>query len=86
MEEQAQLVDPDSLQMALTSGAVGAVGARLAADGTAWLVTAARVDGAGEWVLAAEVREGQDTVWRPARFDGAADALNAAARLVPPGA
>ncbi|HKL77187.1 MAG TPA: hypothetical protein VJ985_02285 [Gammaproteobacteria bacterium] len=85
MDEQAQLVDPDSLQMALVSGAVGQLGTRLAGDGGAWLVAAAPVDGSAEWVLAEERREGTDTVWRPARFHGPGDALNAAARLVPPG-
>lgn len=86
MEENTQLVDPDSLQMALVSGALASLGTRQAADGTAWVVTAARLDGESEWVLAEEAREGSDTVWRPARFDGPGEALNAAARLVPPGA
>ena len=32
-----------------------------------------------------EVREGEDTVLRTARFDTAGDALNEASRLLPPG-
>ena len=86
MADTLQRADREAMRMGMLSGLITALGCELDPDGAGWLVTATREGGASRWVLCDEVREGEDTVLRPARFDGAGDALNAAARLVPPGA
>ena len=84
MADTRQMADREAMRMGMLSGLITGLGCEM--DGDGWLVTATREGGESRWVLCDEVREGEDTVLRPARFDGAGDALNAAARLVPPGA
>jgi len=86
MGNAKQMADRDAMRMGMLSGIIIGLGCELDDHGDGWVITATREDGESRWVLCDEVREGQDTVLRPARYDGAGEALNEAARLVPPGA
>lgn len=86
MPDSRQMADRDAMRMGMLSGIITGLGCEVDPQGSGWLVTAVREGGESRWVLCDEVREGEDTVLRPARYEGAGEALNAAARLVPPGA
>ena len=85
MADSMQMADREAVRMGLLSGLITGLGCEREPRGDGWVVTAAREGGESRWLLCDEVREGEDTVLRPVRFDDAGEALNAAARLVPPG-
>ncbi|MFB6259165.1 MAG: hypothetical protein ABEJ96_08410 [Thiohalorhabdaceae bacterium] len=85
MAEPIQKADPEAISMGLLSGLITSLGSEWDRESGSWMVVAVREGGESRWLLCDEVREGEDTVLRPARFDGISEALEAAARLVPPG-
>jgi hypothetical protein len=86
MGNSRQMADRDAMRMGILSGIITGLGCEMDDNGEGWLITAVREGGDARWVLCDEVREGEDTVLRPARYAAAGEALNEAARLVPPGA
>lgn len=85
MTNSRQMADREAMRMGMLSGLITGLGCELDEEADGWVVTATREGGASCWVLCDEVRDGEDTTLRPARYDGPGEALNAAARLVPPG-
>ena len=86
MGNSRQMADREAMRMGMLSGIITGLGCEMDDSGGGWLITAVREGGDARWVLCDEVREGEDTVLRPARYPGAGEALNDAVRLVPPGA
>lgn len=85
MPDSKQKADREAISMGLLSGLITGLGCEWDREAPGWVVIAVREGGESRWMLCDEVREGEDTVLRTARFDTAGDALNEATRLVPPG-
>lgn len=85
MADSTQKADREAISMGLLSGLITGLGCEWDRESRSWLVIAIREWGESRWMLCDEVREGEDTVLRTACFDTAGNALNEAARLVPPG-
>ncbi|MEF8792818.1 hypothetical protein [Thiohalorhabdus sp.] len=86
MADPIHKADREAISMGLLSGLITGLGSEWDRESGSWMVIAIREWGESRWMLCDEIREGEDTVLRAARFDGVAEALEEAARLVPPGA